>query len=88
MSFKTIEGQRLHAASGQVLHYCGRYEVKLGGIFYQADVLLNGKRTRLVVGFISWTLRAFPPRRRVEESVWQSIDFTDMDKLMKSLNEA
>jgi hypothetical protein len=88
MSFKTIEGERLHTASGKMLRYSCRYEVRLIGIVYIADVLLNGKRTRLVAGFISWTLRAFPPRRRVEESVWQSIDFTDMEKLMVALNEA
>jgi hypothetical protein len=88
MTFKTIEGERLHAASGRMLRYSGRYEVRLGGIVYQADVLLNGKRTRLVSGFIGWTLRAFPPRRRVEESVWQSIDFTDMEKLVARLDEA
>jgi hypothetical protein len=88
MSFKTIEGERLHAASGKILRYCCRYEVRLSGIVYVADVLLNDKRTPLVSGFIGWTLRAFPPRRRVEESIWQSIDFTDMEKLMESLNEA
>lgn len=88
MSFKVIEGERLHAASGKMLGYCCRYEVRLRGIVYVADVLLNGKRTHLVSGFIGWTLHAFPPRRRVEESVWESIDFTDMDKLMESLNEA
>jgi hypothetical protein len=88
MTYRTVDGERLHAPSGTTIRYAGRYEIRLGGIYYDADALLNGKRIRLVVGFIGWTLRAFPPRRRVEESIWETIDFTDMEKLMSRVNEA
>lgn len=87
MSIRTIKGERLHH-TGKLLGYDIQYEFKPIGIVYKADVALEGKSTKLVQGVITWSLRAFPPGRRVEESIWEDIEFLDMDKLVARLHEA
>ncbi|WP_431095326.1 hypothetical protein [Polaromonas aquatica] len=88
MAVRTIVGEHVHSYSGTVLRFEADYKLKAIGIVYQADVLLDGKRVELVSGVIAWGFRAFPPGRRVEEAARESIELTDMRKLLSDLHAA
>jgi hypothetical protein len=88
MAARRIEGEHQHPGSGRKLRFLGHYECRAIGVVYEADIVLGQKRTSLATGVITWGLHAFPPRRRVEQEIRETIDFTDIDKLLFKLGEA
>jgi hypothetical protein len=70
------------------VHFQGQYEIKPIGVVFEAYVVQDGKRAKITYGVIAWGLHAFPPKRRVEDIIRETIDFIDMDKLLTTLNEA
>ena len=88
MTTRQFEGEYIHAHSKTLLRYVCRYEFKPIGVVYEANAGFGGKSKRLVQGVITWGIRAFPPRRRVEAAVRETIDILDIEKFRAALNQA
>ena len=88
MPTREIHGEYVHPHSNAVLRYVCRYELKPIGIVYEAEAGFEGKSKRIVMGVIPWSFRAFPPRRRVEKTIRETIDILDIEKFKAALSEA
>ncbi len=88
MSSRTIEGEYLHVRTGHLFNFEGQYKFSATGIVYTADVVLDGKRTRLVHGVIPWGVKAIPPRYRVKKRIHFMLECSDASRLLARLNES
>ncbi|MCO5979373.1 hypothetical protein [Ideonella oryzae] len=88
MPERTFSGQYVHKYSGLTLSYVCHYHFTTLGIVYVARAGFGDGRTATIThGVKVWGLRAIPPRRKVEQSIHETIDIIDIDKLRTAIEE-
>ena len=82
-------GKHVHKATGRGAIYEATYSYGLIGVTYRATIQIDGCRPSRVGGFIAWGRKALSPRRTIDTSVREDVQFIDLAKvLLPASNDA
>jgi hypothetical protein len=88
MKSRTFESSHIHSSSGVLVQYIVDYRFTSLGAVYEGHALIDGKKVRFVLGVRPWGLWALRPRHRIQCDVVETLEFSSMEKLVTSANEA